>query len=545
MITKKLRFEILKRDGFRCRYCGKAAAASSLHVDHITPQSDGGSDAPANLATACAECNIAKSNNPLTKLLPMATENQVGVARSKLTDYQVAAFGNPFEHFAMFGGVAVGKTYTGAHYAIARAFERPELTGLIGANTYDQLSQATLRELFYWLDHYGIEYVIDRAPPREWGLTRKVFKSYNNILSLRIVPGVITTVFTRVMGDPNPLRGIEFSWYWLDETRDTPNNTHDVVLSRMREDPLYRRGLITTTPNGEDWCYGRFVEKSDGKIFGAMHVATIESVRCGIISQAFFDGLQMAYDPLFAEQELWARHVDVLGGRAYYGFGKWNAVPCPWGATAPDPDRPHIVGMDYNYDPAPMCWVVGQLGPDNTPWQDCIHWFGEVIGRQKSTRQQTRDLYDRYGKDTFYQCFGDASGSRGTTSNQGEHDFAQMAEEFDEAGVAYTIDYDHANPRVIDRVQNMNRLAKNSLGLVAMTYSKNDCPTLHQDFRKVAWKKTVTGKAKLDDKGDHNLTHASDAAGYAVWKVLPFARRGFTVDAIPTSDGLSAIRGIE
>ncbi len=543
MITKRLRFEILKRDAFRCRYCGKAASSSSLHVDHIVPQSDGGSDNPSNLATACAECNIAKSNNPLHQIMPMATEAQVGVARARMADYQAAVMYNPFEHFAFFAGVASGKTYTGSHWAVMRMFERPELTGLVGANTYDQLSQATLRELFYWLDHYGIEFVVDRAPPREWGLTRRVFKKYTNILSCRIVPGIITTVFTRVMGDSNPLRGIEFSWYWLDETRDTPNNTHDVVLSRQREDADYRRGLITTTTAGEDWAYTRFVEKG-GKRFGSMHVRTAESVRCGIISESFYQGLREAYDPLFAAQELDAEHVDVLGGRAYYAFGKHNAVPCPWGATEIDTSRPVIVGMDYNYDPAPMVWEVGQLGPDGTQWQDCIHWFGEVVGRQRSTRHQTRELYDRYGKDTFYQCYGDASGSRGTTSNQGEHDFAQMAEEFDEAGIAYTIDYDHANPRVIDRVQNMNRLAKNSLGFVSMTYSKNSCPLLHQDFRKTAWKKTVTGKAKLDDKGDHNITHASDGAGYAVWKVLPFARRGFEVEPVEASESLSSIRSI-
>lgn len=544
MISKKLRFEILKRDGFRCRYCGKLSKAASLHVDHIIAQANGGSDDPRNLATACIECNLAKSNNPLDKIMPMAVESQLGVARAKITDYQAAVLYNPFEHFAFIGGVATGKTFTGSHWAINRMFERPDLTGLIGANSYDQLSQATLRELFYWLDHYGIEYVADQRPPREWGLTRRVFKSYSNILSCRIVPDVITTVFTRVMGDANPLRGTEFSWYWIDETRDTPNETFKVILSRLRESPDYRRGLITTTANGEDWLYESHITGAKLGLRGTMHVQTAASVHCNVISQEFYDMLRASYDPLFAAQELDAEHVDVLGGRAYYAFSSKNSVPCPWGDMHPDPSRPLVVGCDFNYDPAPMVWEIGQLGPEGTQWEDHIHWFDELAQRQASTRQQTQSLIQRYGQDFYYQCFGDASGGRGTTSNAGEHDYSQMLEEFDEAGCRRSIDYDQGNPRVVERVANMNRLAKNSLGRIAMTYDKQKCPHLHADVRKVGWRKTLQGKGKLDDKGDHNLTHAGDAVGYAVWKLLPMIRRGDMPHHVPASEGLSDVRSI-
>jgi len=463
--------------------------------------------------------------------------------RASFTEYQAAAIYNPYEAFAFMGGVATGKTYSGAHWAIMRAFERPDLTGLIGANTYDQLSQATLRELFYWLDHYGIPYVVDQRPPREWGLTRRVFKTYRNILSLRIVPGIITTIFTRVMGDANPLRGTEFAWYWIDETRDTPNDTYKVILSRLRESPDYRRGFITSTTNGEDWLYENFVVSGSWPLRGCMHVPTSESVRCGVIAPAFLDMLRSNYDALFAAQELDAEHVDVLGGRAYHAFGKHNTAPCPWGDTEPTTTRPLIVGEDFNFDPAPMVWVVGQLGPEFSPWENHIHWFGEVVGRQRSTREQTRALMEAYPS-FFYQCFGDASGMRGSTSNQGEHDYAQQAEEFEEAGVGYTIDTDHANPRVIDRVNNMNRLAKAVDGTVSMTYDKQACPHLHADVRKVGWRKTQQGKGKLDDKGDHNLTHASDAAGYAAWKVLPPILRGEMPAATPGSIARRAVTGI-
>ncbi len=59
-VTKRLRFEILSRDGFACVYCG--ADSTQLHVDHVIPQALGGTDDPSNLATACADCNAGKAS---------------------------------------------------------------------------------------------------------------------------------------------------------------------------------------------------------------------------------------------------------------------------------------------------------------------------------------------------------------------------------------------------------------------------------------------------------------------------------------------------
>jgi hypothetical protein len=57
----KLRWSILQRDGFRCTYCGRAAADGVvLHVDHIQSWADGGTDDPSNLTAACEDCNLGK-----------------------------------------------------------------------------------------------------------------------------------------------------------------------------------------------------------------------------------------------------------------------------------------------------------------------------------------------------------------------------------------------------------------------------------------------------------------------------------------------------
>lgn len=63
-ISRRLRFEVLRRDGHTCRYCGAKAPDVTLTVDHVIPVTLGGGDEPNNLVTACVDCNAGKSSVP-------------------------------------------------------------------------------------------------------------------------------------------------------------------------------------------------------------------------------------------------------------------------------------------------------------------------------------------------------------------------------------------------------------------------------------------------------------------------------------------------
>lgn len=67
-ISKKIRFNVFKRDGFKCQYCGSTPPNSVLELDHINPVSKGGENDIDNLITACFDCNRGKSNSLLTSL---------------------------------------------------------------------------------------------------------------------------------------------------------------------------------------------------------------------------------------------------------------------------------------------------------------------------------------------------------------------------------------------------------------------------------------------------------------------------------------------
>lgn len=74
-ISKKVRFEIFKRDGFMCQYCGKIPPNVVLEIDHLIAKVDGGTDDLNNLITSCFDCNRGKGKIPLEKLPASLKDN--------------------------------------------------------------------------------------------------------------------------------------------------------------------------------------------------------------------------------------------------------------------------------------------------------------------------------------------------------------------------------------------------------------------------------------------------------------------------------------
>lgn len=75
-LTKKVRFEVFKRDSFTCQYCGAEAPNAVLHVDHVLPVKEGGDNEITNLVTACAACNMGKGARKLNDDSALARQKQ-------------------------------------------------------------------------------------------------------------------------------------------------------------------------------------------------------------------------------------------------------------------------------------------------------------------------------------------------------------------------------------------------------------------------------------------------------------------------------------
>lgn len=82
-ISKKLRFEVFKRDGFICQYCGAHPPTVILHVDHILAVAEGGKNNIDNLVTSCLSCNLGKGARSLQSIPQSLQEKALDIAEKE------------------------------------------------------------------------------------------------------------------------------------------------------------------------------------------------------------------------------------------------------------------------------------------------------------------------------------------------------------------------------------------------------------------------------------------------------------------------------
>lgn len=85
-VTKRTRFEVLRRDDHTCQYCGAKAPDVTLQIDHVIPVALGGDDKPGNLVTACRDCNSGKASIPPDSPLVQALSAEAAAYALGMTD---------------------------------------------------------------------------------------------------------------------------------------------------------------------------------------------------------------------------------------------------------------------------------------------------------------------------------------------------------------------------------------------------------------------------------------------------------------------------
>lgn len=111
-VSKRTRYEVLRRDNHTCRYCGASAPEVKLTVDHVMPVALGGNDDPSNLVAACVDCNAGKaSTSPDAALVADVRQDAIrwaaaiklagdrALARQAVVDDYVAHFIDEFRSY--------------------------------------------------------------------------------------------------------------------------------------------------------------------------------------------------------------------------------------------------------------------------------------------------------------------------------------------------------------------------------------------------------------------------------------------------------------
>jgi len=363
------------------------------------------------------------------------------------------------------GGLGSGKTFGGAVWAVYMTQKYPKCRGVITANTYTQLRDATLTTFFAVLDLFGYTY------------------KYNKQEGKIFVEGG-SEIHTRSMEKYEALRGPEYGWAWSDECAFYKKEAFDVLIGRIRDARGSCQWKGTTTPNGFNWLYESFVETPlrNSKIIKCKTKDNLAN-----LGGDYFDTLNDQYDSKLAQQELEGEFVNLSSGLVYYTFDRRNHVSEYTG------DRSNLfIGLDFNVDPLCATYVcVDKAG--------VIHVVDETWLSNSNTFQAAKEIINKYPTETKLVIADETGNRRKTSANRTDHEILRRANlqvpRF-------------KNPSVKDRYNNINRLLDKGYLKISPT-----CKKLIADLEKLAY-----------DNKDPLLSHISDALGYVCWYINPLKR---------------------
>ena len=374
-------------------------------------------------------------------------------------------------NFTLFcGGLGSGKTYAGAIWAIQMALNNPGVSGLITANSYSQLKKATLTTLFQLLDDLGIEF------------------------KYKVNDGVIeifgSTIYAISMEKYDLLRGIEVGWAWSDECSFYKEEAFNVLIGRIRDKNAPCQWKGTTTPNGYNWLYTKFVEAAidSSQVITSKTTDNLEN-----LSSSYVETLTNQYDSKLAMQELNGEFINLTSGKVYYAFDRKIHL-----RSTDERNNLIYVGMDFNVDP--LCGVFC-VQRDNK-----IFVTQEMFLRDSNTFKAAKEILTRYPYQAVKVVCDSTGDRRKSSSKDTDHQILRNA---------YLDVQRFTNPDQKDRYNNLNRLMDHKLLFIDPA-----CKNLIADLEKLTY-----------DNTDEMLGHITDALGYICWFLNPMQkpRRPVTV----------------
>lgn len=240
-------------------------------------------------------------------------------------------------------------------------------------------------------------------------------------------------------------------------------------------------------------------------------ITAADAVAAGILSAAEIEDARATL-PESVFQELYLAEPGDMSGLVYRAFGLDNYAP----DLVDDGASPLMIGMDFNVNP--MTCVIGRRAVDQ------LHVFDEISVPDSNTEEMAREIRARYPAPRHVTVYPDPSGnSRKTSAPAGQTDFAILRN----AGM--DVVSPRAAPPVVDRINNVNALAKAADGTRRLFVNPSKCPRIVESLESLPYKKDTTQPNEGARAADGTqLIHITDALGYLIHSAFPMlSRRGF------------------
>ena len=420
------------------------------------------------------------------------------------------------------GGVGVGKTEIGTLWILLRCQESPAgVIGLIAANTYGQLFDATLRKVFKTLDAFGVPHRPKELPRSHSPFTLEVWSGTRWV-----------EILCRSMESYENLSGMEIGWFWLDEVWQTAEAAYKLILARLRDPRMRNSGLLTSTLDDPgSWLYEEFVNRFDEKTQAVIYAPT--EVNREELGDEYIATLRRSYSEREADRMLGAKWVFLTGSTIYYAFNRTLHVT---ENAEREPNLPIRWTHDFNIGqdkPMSSCLCQVKKGPmlgadglpvlkDGRPTiRPELHVFDEIILDSSDTNdsiEECRGRLEQWGvKPSEVPIYGDRSGkSKDTRSKATDYELIRAAGFVDQR-------VPNENPPIRNRHNAVNALLKNASGDVRLRIHPR-CRTLIKGLETV---KLRSGAQYLEEETRDQ--HVTTALGYLVHEEFPIISNAMSV----------------
>lgn len=222
---------------------------------------------------------------------------------------------------AYIGGLGAGKTYAMLARGIMMSAQPKHgywgPRGCFAAINYPVLKDVVLPQFFEMIDGTGLllDYIKSEkkallVPYNEHGVPDRSLVKKNG-------EGACEMLF-RSLDQPNWMRGLELSWFGIDEGRHLDGEAWDVLYGRLRQQGYNASGFVVSTPNGFDWMWTKFHPESGKRIVDSAWFNAPTFDNRAHLPAAYIDSLVATYNGRFLRQELYGEFVGAVDGAVFF-----------------------------------------------------------------------------------------------------------------------------------------------------------------------------------------------------------------------------------
>lgn len=456
-------------------------------------------------------------------------------------------------------GVGSGKSHLMGLLSYFYVHNFPKAKGLICANTYSQLSGATLARIFkVWKDYFGlikdVHYVVDKKPPEHFNKINADLKEYRNVITFQNG----ANIFLASLDNYKAIDGFEVTYALLDETKDTKESAlKEVILARLREtfifmsddgelydykpdisgvkefNPLY----IFTSPAKVQWLNEMFyIDKNtneiNAKIFDKddFYIGDFDD-RKVVISSTYHNEHNLPSNYIDSRRAVWDNTpgmTDMLiyaspsGKSGSEWYSKYNRDIHVVDHIPLDEDSPLHVVFDFNVVPYMSALVFQIENKDGKEVLKCINEYALEHPNNTTMDVCNEIVFDYSGRINTIYYYGDATGKNRTTATTDKsirHNYDIIERYLSDFLYDESNRVPRSNPPLDGRRSLMNTICSERSNIILRVDSS--CKKIIQDM--TFGKEGKNGeylkeKVTVDGVSFEKYGHHSDCLNYICWE---------------------------